>query len=260
MVDEFEKMHNTSCDYINFSIAAFMIRCYSFLQMNVENYVKKMYTYEPIKNIANKIYYFAYIIKSKFINYYTEPIDIFWTCIAYTELDYKNTKYNYDDYYPRVNFETNKDQDHNILEAYNALYDTGNFQLTSDVGYAQIYERLVLLKYYNKCTSRICTLTNSKSDMNLAPSFVRFLSLVYSHPKMKDTIHLKIDNMYYLIDNEILSPVFILRLLKYQYQTSSFEFDKDYKLEVMDDNVNIINLTSDKYICLKEDKYEVLNV
>ena len=64
--------------------------------------------------------------------------------------------------------------------------------------------------------------------------------------------------MYYLVDNEILSSLFILRLLNHQQLT--FEFDKEYKLEVMDDNVNIINLMNDNYILLKEDKYEVINI
>ena len=256
MVDEFEKIHNETCDDINFSIASFMIKCYSFIQIKVQNCINELYKYKLIKNVSDNIYYFAYIIKSKFVNYYTEPIDIFWTCVCFADFDYKNNKYIYEDFYPIIVFE--KDKICDLLITYNNLYKTGNFQNTAKVGgKLQIYECLILLKYYNKCISRICNNKIDKSNLNLAPSSVRFLSLVYSHPKMKDTIHLKIDNMYYLIDNEILSPIFILRLLK--YQRLSYEFDKDYKLEVMDDNVNIINLTSDKYIYLKEDKYQVLD-
>ena len=287
MIEEFDKIHNNACDNINFSIAAFMIKCYSFIQMNVEQCVKKMYTYEPIQSIADNLYYFSYIIKSKFVNYYTEPLDNFWTCVCFTNFNNEKNEYIYDDFYPIIIFEKDKIPD--VLTTYNELYEKGIYHHNTKIGEkSQIYECLILLhlctfntptswevmkeerdancalkmrngvKHYYKCISRICNTKLEKKDMNFAPSSVRFLSLVYSHPKMKNSIDLKIDIMYYLMDNEILSPIFILRLLK--YQKLSYVFDKDYTLEVMDDNVNIINLTSDNYIVLEEDKYTVMNM
>ena len=256
MTDEFEKINNSSCDNININIATFMIKWYSFIEMNVTHYIKTIYAYEPIKIIADKMYYFSHIVKSKMINYHIDPIDIFWTSIVYADFDYKNNNYKYIDYYPYIQFEPS--QSDNLLEAYNILYDIGNYKLSTTVEYSQIYQCLTLLKYYDKCVSRICSLTNSKTHLNLTSSTVRFLSIVYSHPKLKYTINLNIDNMYYLVDNEILSSLFILRLLN--HQQLPFEFDKEYKLEVMDDNVNIINLMHDNYILLKEDKYEVINI
>lgn len=257
-MDEFEKIHNESCDNINFSISVFMIKCYSFLQMNVQKCIRHLYSYEPIQNITDNVYYFANIIKSKMVTNYTEPRDIFWTCICFADFDNDSDKYMYQDFYPMIVFE--KEKIRNLLVTYNYLYKDGNYyhRNAKVCENTHIFECLILLKHYYQCISRICNSKIDKIDMNFTPSTVRLISVVYSHPEMKDTIPLKIDDMYYLVDNQILSPIFILRLLK--YQRLSYVFDENYQLEVMDDNVNVIHLTSDKYLFLQEDKYTVMDI
>jgi len=73
-----------------------------------------------------------------------------------------------------------------------------------------------------------------------------------------DAIFIDLDKQYYYSKNEILSPLFIKRYL--EHQSSNYYFDMNYKLEIIDNNVESVVLTSKQYILLEESKYSVVGI
>lgn len=86
-------------------------------------------------------------------------------------------------------------------------------------------------------------------------SSVRFLSVEYCHPLMWAPISLEIDKGYYLEGNHLLSAAFVRRCLEYQNDPKDYYFDMDYTLTIMDNEINMIELTSKNYIILNKDGY-----
>jgi tRNA A37 threonylcarbamoyladenosine biosynthesis protein TsaE len=73
---------------------------------------------------------------------------------------------------------------------------------------------------------------------------------------MKAGIVIQLDRSVYLVGNQILSPTFVKSYL--EYQSELYHFDMDYVLKIMDDTICTMTLSSDKYILLKEDGYQVV--
>jgi len=175
-------------------------------------------------------------------------------------------------------------KDHNYKEEYmnmdSILYDTKTTNTLSGLisAYKNIFstikpiikknelEYLVLLHYRNMTDDYIITrlIWNDDTDdeynivCDTVPTRNYFLSIEYQHPKMKNTISLKLDKRYLIAGNELFSPCFVLKCLN--YQNKPYEFDKDYKLEILDSDINTTTLNSNQYIRLSNVKYEVIEV
>jgi len=93
-----------------------------------------------------------------------------------------------------------------------------------------------------------------------------FFSVTYIHPFMKNHITLELNDLYYYANTIILSPIHVKRCL--ELQNEPYIFDMDYKIEFIDDAMNLVTLRSNQCICLeyydKEDKknikYEVITL
>jgi hypothetical protein len=70
-------------------------------------------------------------------------------------------------------------------------------------------------------------------------------------------IFLELDKNVYYANNEILSPLFILRCLK--YQSKAFVFDLNYKIKILDENIDSFELTSNQHIFLHKASYKVVS-
>jgi len=87
-------------------------------------------------------------------------------------------------------------------------------------------------------------------------SSANFLSIEYTHPLMKEGIVIELDRSIYFVGNQILSPTFVKSYL--EHQSELYHFDMDYVLKIMDDTICTMTLSSDKYILLKEDGYQIV--
>ena len=83
---------------------------------------------------------------------------------------------------------------------------------------------------------------------------VKFLSIEYSHSEMIEPIELVFNTNWIIVGNELFTPSFVLRAL--EYQSKSYYFDKDYKIQIMDTNFDILNLTYYTYIEITNEGYE----
>lgn len=86
-------------------------------------------------------------------------------------------------------------------------------------------------------------------------SNVRFITVQYVHPKMKEPIEMVIGDEYYIDGNELFSFSFILRFL--YYQKEDFYFDYNYKIEIIDSSMTQIELKWNKYILIETDSYSI---
>jgi hypothetical protein len=93
---------------------------------------------------------------------------------------------------------------------------------------------------------------------DLEKSKVRFLSVEYTVPLSTSGVSLKIPVEMCLKGNELFSHAFVRRLL--EYQSEPFEFDFNYRLKVMDGEVNEFELNNTQYIVLGETGYEVKEI
>ena len=83
----------------------------------------------------------------------------------------------------------------------------------------------------------------------------QFLSILYSHPRMKSSIPIELDAGLYLVGNEMLSAAFVERYL--MYQSHPYVFDADYTLEMMDKKIHMFELNSSQYVVLEKAGYSI---
>ena len=84
----------------------------------------------------------------------------------------------------------------------------------------------------------------------------QFLSILYSHPQMKETIPIDLDTSIYLVGNEILSAAFVERYL--MYQSRPYVFDANYKLEMMNKKIQMFEMDSTQYVVLNKTGYLIV--
>jgi hypothetical protein len=113
----------------------------------------------------------------------------------------------------------------------------------------------------SKCTifcSHDETYLINNENWNSQESKESFLSVEYFHPKMIKSVVLNIPRNYYMNNNVLFNPAFVLRCL--EYQTQPYLFDMNYTLSIMDSNIDTITLGSTQYILIKENGYEIKSI
>lgn len=123
--------------------------------------------------------------------------------------------------------------------------------------FGTVIESLCIVKYFQYYICRIIQseLLPMPKIENLEVVNSRFLSIEYTHPSMKEGIQLEFDKGYYIINNEILSSAFVKRCL--EYQSKQYDYDFKYKLVLMDSSMDLIFLTSNQYIQITKDGYNI---
>jgi hypothetical protein len=125
-----------------------------------------------------------------------------------------------------------------------------------------VFEGMITMKIGNQYINRVCFNNTKPTDFNISLPLVQskhqFISVKYSHPRMKEPIFIDIDKEYYYAYNELFSPLFIKRYL--EYQPLEYEFDMNYGLEIMDNDINTFVLTSKQYVLLVESTYTIKNI
>lgn len=93
-----------------------------------------------------------------------------------------------------------------------------------------------------------------RQDMDLVvepvPSKVRFLSVEYTHPRMDRPIPLEIPVEMYYAGNHLFTSVFVARMLAYTACKKNVVFDEEYKLHIMDKNLQYFEIDAFQWIRL----------
>ena len=125
------------------------------------------------------------------------------------------------------------------------------------------HEVLLISKdYYDRYCSRVFTgesLTPEQYKWS-APieSEVGFLSITYSHPKMKEPIEINLSPKYLFVGNQILSRTFIAKYMCQQSIFTNYIFDQNYTVDIMDNELNQVQLGWNNYLLIEKDSYKVI--
>ena len=197
---------------------------------------------ESYTNVYNRIY-----------NIKKEPTDLPWISFFILKTKYnsetKDFMYDYcEDYFPIKN-----DKNDVLIEKYRIICEDKIREFQNSVFQTEI---IFSMKTFSK---QFCTIYNENvmEDIKIKydASLVRFLSIEYTHPEMKDSIPITISPSLLYEGNEILSKAFILRSLI--YQPKPFVFSEDYVVKVIDSDVNQLRLKCNQYILLNKRDYIV---
>ena len=85
------------------------------------------------------------------------------------------------------------------------------------------------------------------------------LSVVYSHPKMKEKISIDLPKEMLYCHNQLFNAAFVYFCLRY-FNKDNFIFDKDYNIEIMDSNVETMNITYEYYLDIGLNQLEVRKI
>ena len=253
-------LYNKVHDYLHVNDKLFntLFVLYGNAALSLSNIITNLYETNPLARYFIKLLNFSTkYVKSIALQHRLEPMAESWVSISSLKNN-NNFVYDYYEYYSDCLYNSNEE----VLDTRLATYiDTYNIYKSIVVSDLKNKDTIVTLKYNDQYVHRICN--KNAPDLletnieTLELSSTRFLSIEYTHPDMKTPIILSLEKGHYVNNNEILSPAFILRLL--EYQPHNYVFDMDYKLKIMDNNINMFGLTFDKYIVLTADSYRILS-
>jgi len=116
---------------------------------------------------------------------------------------------------------------------------------------------LMLMKFYDTYLAHINLYHENINMISFIPSTVSFLTIQYTHPRQPQPVSIVLPKGMYTVGNELFSPIFVLRCLK--YQTQSYYFDMNYSLKIIDNNIEIVKLTSKQYVKIEEKSYKIIH-
>lgn len=218
--------------------------------------IRQLYfEYPALKENMKKLAYFFSYIKSICLHHRIEPFDDNWitTTMLTQKHDSDTIQFKYHESFVKLI----PDLLYNSRLVSSRYQESCLISLNTTQESNCIQEMLTILKFDEQYITCSCSPTRIAEvkhlRLPLECSKVSFLSIVYSHPSMENKIVLELDRRYYVSNNCLFTPLFTKRLL--EYSSSSYVFDMDYTLDLMDDELNVFSLTSDQYIHLNEKGY-----
>lgn len=93
---------------------------------------------------------------------------------------------------------------------------------------------------------------------DIVVSHTFFINIEYTHIKLYQPLNIKLSAKYFVAGNEILSNIFVCRYLSYTFGKHVLFEDMNYKLNIIDSNVNIFTIDKNQHIILSANGYEVI--
>ena len=207
--------------------------------------------YIPFCKCISELHYRIAYLYSCVYKHRIEPSELEWSNFSF--FDYQTTIVKYSETYNFIH----PDQDNALL--FNTLYleattkqflknnsNHNNLLLTAKIDKHYLYRTLPTGLTENKLFA-------------LTKSNVKFLSITYTHPSLEHAIHIDIPKNALICGNEILSAIFVLRYLEYQSMPYG-QFDLDYTINIIDNYVNQLQIRSNQYVLLLDNKYTICTV
>jgi hypothetical protein len=218
-------------------------------------YFDRIYETNPkIQKFTDHSLYFLKYVYSAVSSQRIEPMETNWICTSV--LMKRNTnlvgeEIYFNDTYEFMNKNVFMDLLKESCESISSIVSSTN----------NIIEGMITMKMGKKYINRIFFNKNEakiETELPLVPSKHRFISVKYTHPNMDEPIFIDVNTEYYYANNEILSPLFIKRYL--EYQPLIYDFDMNYELEIMDNDINTYVINSKQYILLADSTYTIKNI
>ena len=208
-----------------------------------------------VKNSIDTINILKNYIYNIFYTSLKEPITQYWISIVYIDQNlYSN--FTYTDSYKIIN-----DMNTTMINTNTTISPFINQIIKKDSN--------ILINKNDKHICLICFINGNylifindniiQSNMlKIQKSKIKILSIFYSHPSMCDTIQFKLSENIFLTNNQLFNSAFVLRCLK--MQDEHYIFDNNYKITLMDSNINEYEITYNQYVHIFEDKLEIINI
>lgn len=228
-------------------------------------HVKCVYYY-----VYNENVYFSYLVDNvtyffklciAFVRgYKIEPMQSNWIATSLIHNVYSINSYEFNENYyffdDLVKYENPNDFENDLfqfMKTFQEICEGANSLITLD---PKIIQCMIVMKHNNKYIYYSGTSVTPFPKPPFTQCKYSFLSIEYTHPKMKTSIFIELDKYAYCENNQLLSSIFVLRYLK--HQALPYIFDMDYTLNVMDDSINMFELQSTQYILLTARTYQII--
>jgi hypothetical protein len=212
----------------------------------------------------NVIYYYSYLqIKYNKLKLFIMPF-INILCVAINNFLKNHNLINFSEPSPKVVFEiygkgvnikniflhdNNKNQINNIFNEELKICNNYDFVILSDQTKTTCTNKI---HYYN--------FPDTFDNINYKISNIKFISMDLSYNSQIYPIELQNDTYNHYIINNKLNSEFYQYYLK-NILNISIENDKfDYKVQLIDHNVNILELSPQQELLIKENDYEIINI
>ena len=237
-----------------------IVTTYSKMKQDVVSVYNKNFDKNSFVNTT--LEYVCYCIeqlKSIALGYRIEPFNNNWVSISYvdqSEIDKVNLSFTFDETYDEIDsiyfFKNNIDIDY--CSNFEEWYNTAKTILLKD---RKVYDCLISMRMDDKYIYKVCDIESDSYDkLPCELSKVKFLSIEYILPEVKNPIVIEIDKNAYLVGNELLSCTFVKRALEYSFNVKNF--DTEYVLNIMDNNLKTFELKSNEFIILEKDSYKII--
>jgi hypothetical protein len=243
------------------SIGYDIITKYSIMKQNIVKTYNNNVDKNSIMNLTLEYsLYFIEYVKSFIYDYRVEPFNNNWISISYVDQDEisKNTlSFIFEETYDELDsihfFKNSID----IVEYCDDFKDWYNTAKTILIKEKKVYDCLISMRVDDKYIYKVCdTESEAFETLPCELSNVKFLSIGYTHPELKNQIVIEIDKNAYLVGNELLSCTFVKRALEYSSNVKNF--DTDYVLTIMDNDLKTFELKSNEYIIIEKDTYKII--
>jgi hypothetical protein len=236
------------------TVALYAIIFIGRVQAKTYLFVKRLYDQNELIRVPTDFIIWSYeMIEVMRIRHRQEPTSTRWlnVCLSgrlNSGSHVGKTLYNFTESYNKMDDLTDKDD---MIQAFEEALENN----------ADIYkddDTIVLMKWDGLCKVSRVTTPVKPQTYDLEKSTVRFLSVEYTVPQSNKSVVFKVPAEMYLQGNELFSHAFVRRLL--EYQPEPFEFDFNYRLKIMDNEIKELELNNTQYVILGENDYEVKEI
>jgi hypothetical protein len=256
-------MYLKNIDYND--VALNIIIFYSRFIETVKKYWSEFYNFHPIiTDIVDNVCYLIRFFMAMMVDQHIEPMASNWVntsiLLKRDTTRFEGEPYIFVEKYDMMNMYIISDNDSYDSFFINSFKEACDCAKSIAYNNKSIVESLITMKFEDKYIHYTFYKENDENDpvtLPLIPCKTKFLTVEYTHPRMTYGIFLELDKNVYYANNEILSPLFILRCLK--YQSKAFVFDMNYKIKILDENIHSFELTSNQHIFLHKASYKVVS-
>jgi len=256
-------MYLKNIDYND--VALNIIIFYSRFIETVKKYWSEFYNFHPIiTDFVDNVCYLFRFFMAMMVDQHIEPMASNWVntsiLLKRDTTRFEGEPYTFVEKYDMMNMYIISDNDSYDSFFINSFKEACDCAKSIAYNNKSIVESLITMKFEEQYIHYTFYKENDENDpvtLPLIPCKTKFLTVEYTHPRMTYGIFLELDKNVYYANNEILSPLFILRCLK--YQSKAFVFDMNYKIKILDENIHSFELTSNQHIFLHKASYKVVS-
>lgn len=232
---------------------------YVTAQMHISNNCHYAYTHFPIVRVTvDHVVYYGTCFVGLIEGYKVEPIHHNWISthiLIRNNHVFKNNEYIHIENYQMMTNELSPDCSYNSKVENGVMYFYTILQsLISSL--MHVVDAIVVMKDGNRYIVR--SILNKHDTFQHKASKPVFLSISYKHPRMENQIAIEFSESMYQVGNVVLTPMFVKRYL--EYQSSSYIFDEEYTLDIIDNDMNMLTMNSKQYGVLCEDGWNIIDI